>query len=67
MIHMHYFLLSLIIGGWGPLCYSPNCREQLFSETRLPDLATLSNRTGGKPISSLYPGRIGHASCYGIG
>jgi hypothetical protein len=47
--------------------YSPNCREQSFSETHILDCESLSNRTDGKPIFSLGPGPIGHASCYAFG
>ena len=47
--------------------YSLYCREGEFSETHLPDLATLCVRTGGKPISSLCPGPMGQASCYAFG
>src|ERR671910_3555186 len=47
--------------------YSPSCREGIFSETHIPDAESLSNAIGGKPISSLCPGPVGHASCYAFG
>ena len=36
--------------------------EGKFSETHIPDLVTLCNRTGGKPISSLGPGPMEYAT-----